>query len=437
MTKIKYITAVSVIFACSMIVTCNSTGKVMITDKNEVLPIHIRTPFFWEEILPWRDGKLVTSDSKSRYAEISFSSGNRAKIRPLVNFPRIEEPYAIGFRTFPQAGLITRLEGRHRVSSMHLAAIDGNITKTHETMSRWWAYDTVRTCLLDPDEGLIAYQYVIDREYLNDAQTAKRGASTYIYNYKTDTLVLEIRDPVRGSVTDFPSMHFAIDKQYVLASRWKSSELPFSWDVFFFDWRTYEIVRNDLTEMASKMGFVPWRETINLERRYLFVDLGNIGNDRLYKISWDENYSNVKINDISYMFEGWKYKPSRINIDISPDGSWVSATILDDNVNPGGRTSYYKRMFFHVDDKYPDGISMPVFAVGYETTAGIKGTAFVDHPVHGMCFAFGWQEWSALQIGRVNAIGVLSFKPQKLLGNGILLFRMEDVLTVIKGFSPH
>lgn len=444
MTKIKYITAVSMIFACSMIVTCNSTRKVtgtdLITDNNEVLPIHISTSFSWNKILPWRDGKLVTSDSKGRYAEISFASGNEAKIKPLVDFPRME-PWVIGFETFPQAGLITSLMGAHRVGLIHLADIDGNITKSHKPMRQWWAHDEVITCLLDPDEGLIAYQYPIDVEYINDARIENIGTSTYIYNYKTDNMVLKIEDPVRGSVTDFPEMAFAVDKQYVLGYKWKSAETPFSWDVFFFDWRTYEIVRNDLTETMNQMGITPWHKSINLERRYLFASIETqdyyqgefsyLRIKRFYKISWDENYSNITINDISYMFEGWWQKPGIISIDISPDGSWVSATILDLNINPGNGTGYYKRMFFHVDDKYPDGISMPVFAYGYETTAGIKGTAFVDHPVHGMCLALGWQEWTDLAIDRVNAIGVLSFKPQELLGNGILLFRMEDVLAVI------
>jgi hypothetical protein len=443
MIKMNNIVAIAMIFTCSIMVTCNSTekamGTVLITDTNEIIPIQIRTSFFWNKILPWRDGRLVTSDSRHRYAEISFVSRNRAKIKPLVNFPRME-PWVLGFDTFPQAGLITSLMGVHREGAIHLAAIDDNITKTHKPMSFWWAHNTVRTRLLDPDEGLIAYQYAIDTQYLNDSQTANIGTSTYIYNYKTDNMILEIKNPVRGSIMDFPAMSFAIDNQYMLGAKWKSTETPRLRDVFFFDWRTYEIVRNDLTETMNQMGFTPWRKAINLERRYLFADIETqdyhqgeysyLPINRFYKISWDEHYSNITVNDISYMFEGWPTKPGIISIDISPDGSWVSATIYSVSINHGGRTGYYKRMFFHVDDKYPDGISMPVFAVGYETL-GIKGTAFVDHPVHGMCLALGWQEWTDLAIDRVNAIGVSSFKPQKLLGNGIILFRMEDVLTVI------
>ena len=440
----NYMVAIVMIFACSIMVTCNSTEKAMgtglITDNNEIIPVQIRTSFFWHEIFPWRDGKLLASDSKHRYAEISFVPGNKAKIKPLVNFPRME-PWVLGFQTFPQAGLITSLMGAHKEGAIHLAAIDDNITKTHEPMSWWWAHDEIRTSLLDPDEGLIAYQYSIDTEYLNRDRIANIGTSTYIYNYKTGKMVLEIENPIRGSTMDFPEMEFAIDNQYMLGYKWKSTETPRSWDVFFFDWRTHEIVRNDLTETMNQMGFMTWHKSINLERRYLLARIvtqdyyqGEFSYrriNRFYKISWDEHYSNIAVNDISYMFESWPYKPDEISIDISPDGSWVSATILDVTINPGGRTGYYKRIFFHVDDKYPDGISMPVFAAGYETIEGEKGTAFVDHPVHGMCLALGWQEWTDLAIDRVNAIGVSSFKPQKLLGNGIILFRMEDVLTVI------
>jgi hypothetical protein len=296
--------------------------------------------------------------------------------------------------------------------------------------------------LLDPNEGLIAYQYTSYNEVPSQDIPSDIGTSTYIYNYKTDTMILEVDLPPLGTRMDFPSIQSIMDEQYVLGLQ--SDGMRNSGEFVFFDWKSYERVKNPLTDIMNKIGVKIHNMIVMPEQRYLIAivekpedekgDSSSImGTDveNLYKISWDKDYANITINDLSYMFEGWPYFPDTYDMSISPDSSWVSATIYDADAEKrfGGSNGYYKRMFFYIDETYPDGISKPVFAEGYETFT--NGAVFVNHPVYGMCLALGWQEWTPLEINTVNALGISSYKDPKLLGSGILLYRMEDVSTVI------
>jgi hypothetical protein len=43
-------------------------------------------------------------------------------------------------------------------------------------------------------------------------------------------------------------------------------------------------------------------------------------------------------------------------------------------------------VFFHLDGRYPNGISLPVYVDDYYLSSTSSG-AFVEHPEYGMCFA--------------------------------------------------
>ncbi|MDR2923532.1 MAG: hypothetical protein LBU85_09365 [Treponema sp.] len=43
-------------------------------------------------------------------------------------------------------------------------------------------------------------------------------------------------------------------------------------------------------------------------------------------------------------------------------------------------------MFFHMDSRYPNGISMPIFVDGYYERPWDWGS-FVEHPEYGLCYA--------------------------------------------------
>jgi len=125
---------------------------------------------------------------------------------------------------------------------------------------------------------------------------------------------------------------------------------------------------------------------------------------------------------MSYLFQNiYKRKEgySVSDIIISSDGSWVTAKVTDySEYNSGdyNNTFLKTRVFFHIDNKYLNGISMPVFSDSRENAENTNNDdgAFVQHPVYGMCYA---QEWH-------NEEGLY-----------LRLYKMDDVLTVINSGS--
>jgi hypothetical protein len=197
------------------------------------------------------------------------------------------------------------------------------------------------------------------------------------------------------------------------------------YDTFFYDWKTGEITRNDLTEFLNQNNSYVFDNCIHLDRRYLFVMVKESDNDilpnKLLKIDWDEDYSNIQVTDMSYLFREIyeihkkKYAINDLDIIISLDGSWVTTTITDfSEYNPDDFNNRFitTRVFFHMDNKYPNGISIPIFSDGNEHNN--DDGAFVKHPEYGMCYA---QEW--------HNEGM----------NYLRLYKMEDVLTAINSGS--
>jgi hypothetical protein len=147
----------------------NNTDTDFVNDKNEVKPIDIKAPFFWK-VRPWKEGKLVTLDGWGRYAEISFVGIKRIAIKPLVNFPRVQQD-GWGFVTWPESGVIVSKTGKME----HIAAIDDNKTKSHVPLLTW-RHSEPSVVLLDSDEGLVAYQYHLGA-HIGDRDT---GVSLFI-----------------------------------------------------------------------------------------------------------------------------------------------------------------------------------------------------------------------------------------------------------------
>ena len=156
-----------------------------------------------------------------------------------------------------------------------------------------------------------------------------------------------------------------------------------------------------------------------MNRRYLFADVEKKEEEdpyKLLKIDWDEDYSNLQVTDLDYLFRDFYKKGYAVsNIIISSDGSWVTATITDySDYNPYDVNNHFTktRVFFHIDNKYLNGISMPVFSDDRETMESTNNDegAFVQHHVYGMCYA---QEWH---------------KEKEIY---LRLYKMDDVLKVI------
>ena len=328
-------------------------------------PIDIKAPEFFWLVQPWKEGMLVTIDGWGRFAEISFIGADKMKIKPLVDFPRASMDRDL--LTWPEAGLIAGYSGKMH----HLAAIDDGKTKSHVPLLSW-VHQERPPLLLDSKEGLVVYSYSLDRNS-NDVNN-----SLFIYNYKEDRMIYESRD-------ELPYLPIiAMNERYTLSYYSVFDGKNVNNRKVFYNCRTNEVVENDLSKTIDQspraLTLSPYRN-IHVAKRVLFMTLGS-----RVKLTWDENYSNVKITPISYLYPEGKGLRAFI---ISVDGTWITSLV-------SGYKGLYnealcKRAFLHLDERYPNGISIPVITEDYEPSQW-DYSAFVNHPVHGMCCAQEWRK---------------------------------------------
>jgi len=357
-------------------------------DNSVFNPIDIKSPEFFWRIQPWKEGKLATIDGWGRYAEISFINADKMKITALVDFPRAKQDNNL--RTYPEAGLITSTTGKMH----HIAWINGGKTKSHVPLMSW-VHQEFPPVLLDSNEGLVVYGYSLQRED-NDV-----NKSLFIYNYKEDKIIHESHD-------DLPYLPIiAMDEKYSLSyysvfdgkNRYEKK--------VFYNCRTNEILENELSKTIEKNRgglIISPLVNIHVSKRFLFMRL----NEQRIKITWDENYSDVKVAPITYLRPEGRGLGEFI---LSSDGKWAT------NFISGYKGLYNenlrKRAFFHLDERYPNGISLPVITDDYESDIWYS-SAFVNHPVHGMCLA---QEWHKKENGKDQLY--------------LRLYKMSDVLEEI------
>ena len=327
-------------------------------------PIDIRAPAFFWLLQPWKEGTLATIDGWGRFAEISFVGANQMRIRPLVEFPRMQLDRRL--ITWPEAGIITSTTSERM---HHIAAIDDGITKTHIPLLTW-AHIIAAPVLLDSKEGLIGYKYSLD-----DGIEKK----LFVYNYKEDRMIHESSGEFAISISIAMNEQYAMGQQGIMnGNRRENREV-------FYNWRNNEIVENDLTKSLTHNNvdlILRPDRTIHIGRRYLVGYSGLL--QRRIKVTWDEEYSDIKITPLSYLVPTGRGVSEFI---LSSDGLWSSTLVW--GYRGIRNEDLCKRAFFHMDDRYPNGISMPIFTEDYENFGWDYGV-FVNHPVHGLCFA---QEW--------------------------------------------
>jgi hypothetical protein len=256
--------------------------------------------------------------------------------------------------------------------------------------------------LLDPQEGLVGYPYsYTERDSINN--------SLFVYNYKEDRMVYE--SPPGFSIT--PRM--AIDSQYALS--WRQQLIAGNknkvYQDVFYNWRTGEIVENDLTEAIFRHRITllvrPCRN-ISLTRRYAFGSSDTIGK---VKLTWDRDYSDVKIIPLDYLLPRPELGFS--DFILSADGAWASCLVW--GYRGLRNNDLCKRAFFHLDERYPNGISIPVITDDYESY-GWDYSAFVQHPVHGMCFAQEWHKEGQLYLRLYKMSEVLAEINRQMVEKG-------------------
>ena len=158
-------------------------------------------------------------------------------------------------------------------------------------------------------------------------------------------------------------------------------------DIFLYNWKTGDIIRNPLTIKWTEMNLrvIDLEPGINnsLERRFIITKM--ISDRGIFempiKISWAEDYKDITVTPLRYLIPDGNMMHDFF---LSADGQW--ATCFIGGFKGLGGERLCKRVFFHFDRRYPNGISMPVYVKGYETYQ-YDWAAFVEHPDHGLCHA--------------------------------------------------
>ena len=382
------------ITAMVLVVGCPGKEGTAMEEKEGLQPIDIRSPDFFWLVQPWKEGKLATIDGWGRFAEISFVGANKIQIKPFSNYPRAQMDRTL--MTWPEAGLIASTTGKMH----HLAAVGDNKTKSHVPLLSW-VHIQRDPVLIDPREGLIAYSYALD------ADRDDIDVSLFVYNYKTDTMVYE--SPEEGFTI---VMLVAMDNQYALSYQGSFDGEKRDFKKIFYNWKTKKVVENDLTKAINEneMALIvePLRN-IHTGRRYLFEYSDAL--EKRVMITWDEGYSDVKVTPLDYLAPKGKRFDDFI---FTADGSW--ATTLVRGYQGLYNETLCKRAFFHLDERYPNKISMAIITDDYESSQW-DYSAFVEHPVHGLCFAQEWHKNDQLYLRLYRMSDVLDEINKQLLEN--------------------
>jgi len=322
-------------------------------------PIDITAADYFFLLRPWKKGMLVTMDGEARFAELSFIGNSQIKIKALVNFPceRIDP----ALRTAPEAGICVTQSGVQK----HVADISTGKTKSFAPLisSR---FNQGMPNVFDPASGLISFDYYRERNV-----NGTLPWYNFIYDPKNDKVIYQ--SPNIGEDICFI---FPFTKDLVLTQKRN--------EYFFYNWRTREITRNELTNKYTLLHLeevLRHDYNINLTGRYLFANYGNINPPKKIKITWDENYENVNVIPLDYLIPEGKWLT---NITISSNGKWATVFV---NGFRGLRGEFLvRRAFFHLDERYPNSMSIPIITNEYDEYHAERGS-FVEHPVHGWCFA--------------------------------------------------
>jgi hypothetical protein len=157
-------------------------------------------------------------------------------------------------------------------------------------------------------------------------------------------------------------MQISVDKNYIFGSKSNLIDGKIEDEKIFYNWRTGEVVNNDLTQAMNlekiNVNLDPYRN-FHTGKRFLFGDSGTL--QQKVKITWNKEYSNMEIAPLSYLLpQGGRGFGEFI---ISPDGVWASTLVFYRGLR---NELLCKRAFFHLENRYPNGISIPIITDDYE-----------------------------------------------------------------------
>jgi len=355
------------IFSCSSI-TMDTPIQNTPTQSGVIGSIDLPSPFFWM-LRSWKEDSLVTIDGNARFAEMSFQGRSRVRIKPLVNYPRMALDGML--ITYPEYGLIISKSARR----FHIADIVAKRTKSFVPYLTWM-HEEHDPILIDGNEGVVIFPY---NGIVYGIKSSEDTNFFVVYNYKTD-----ITTGILGETKEDRRLVYPLDSERFIGMTYRDSLPP---EVYVYNWRTEGMMENELTRVMTKLDVTGLilEHLINADfkKRYFIVNIPPIPprKSSKAKITWEEGFKDVKVILLDYLIPVDRWFN---NFFISPDGEWATCFI-------GGYRGLFndlldKRVFFHLDRRYPNGISIPIFADGYYEHHWEQG-AFVRHPVYGMCFA--------------------------------------------------
>jgi hypothetical protein len=364
----------------------------------------IRAPFYFWGLVPWRDGKLATRDGRARFAEISFTGRNGIglSIRPLINFPM--QPVDRHLSTAPEAGVIVTKSG----DLYHVADIDSKKSKTYYFDGKSWWFVASLSYIMDTTKGLVNFIHrtnnVPEKLYYN-----------IIYDPKNDVMVYQT--PQGGEPI---GLFYGFTPELFLGQHWIDNTTS---EMVLYNWRTRSIVRNKLTDMLTTVKNTamptPYRN-FHPQDRYLFAKTP-IPEDKWIKITWDEDIERIALIPLDYLLP--RGKEFAFDFVISADGKWATNFLRGYEGLFG--ENLYKRVFFHLDGRYPNGISMPILADAYYENP-VSYDSFVEHPVFGWCLAEEWNNKEGGKEGLYLRLYKMSDVQEEI--NRQLLAKAKDVL---------
>jgi hypothetical protein len=236
---------------------------------------------------------------------------------------------------------------------------------------RTWVYDAESPVLLDAGEGLIAFNYRAMENY-------DYSRHYIIYNYKNDTKIYETDD-----ASDVVMM-LPISSDMVISKTYTRIQNQTFVEFYIYNWKTREKTANDLTRKLTALNLraLQLGPDYGILRDKRFLVTQTVEDERVIKISWDENYGDILVTPLDYIKPEGKWI---LDLTFSSNGEW--ATTIAGSYKGLYGEDLEKRLFYHIDDRYPGGISLPVFADSFEQSTWRGYGAFVEHPVYGWCYA--------------------------------------------------